>query len=72
MPLEFTANEEMTELIWDLASKIPNATPSLVVRRAIALLRTVAESRDHDLFPALIDETGEVQARLVGIFEESE
>jgi hypothetical protein len=57
---------EMKRVIDDLASR-EGDTQASVMRRAIALLKTVKEAEKKGESPALIDQNGQITARLVGV-----
>jgi hypothetical protein len=57
---------EMKRVIDDLASR-EGDTQASVMRRAIALLKTIKEAEKKGESPALIDQNGHVTARLVGV-----
>jgi hypothetical protein len=57
---------EMKRVIDELAAK-QGATQAMIMRRAIALLKTITEAEEKGERPALIDGEGHVTARLVGV-----
>ena len=64
MSLDLTP--EMKATVDELARRA-GTTRSELLRRAIALMKTVKEAERAGLLPGLIDQEGNVKARLVGV-----
>ena len=57
---------EIKRIIDELADKNGD-TQATVMRRAVALLKTVKEAEQRGQAPALIDKDGNVTAQLIGV-----